>query len=76
MSITRARVPMIVGALMAVSLVAAGCGTGDSKSDGDPNGVKDVLHSKGREARGGQAGRCKPTSSVAPPPSRSTDASR
>ncbi|HEY2878907.1 L,D-transpeptidase [Nocardioides sp.] len=47
MSITRARVPMILGALMAVSLVAAGCGTGDSKSDGDPNGVKDVLHSKG-----------------------------
>ena len=30
MSVTRARVPMLVGALMAVSLVAAGCGTGDS----------------------------------------------
>jgi len=47
MPITRARVPMIVGALMAVSLVAAGCGSGGSTSDGDSNGVKDVLHSKG-----------------------------
>src|SRR3954469_25175628 len=44
MSITRARVPMIVGALMAVSLVAAGCGSGgSSKSDGDTGGLKDVL---------------------------------
>jgi lipoprotein-anchoring transpeptidase ErfK/SrfK len=47
MPINRARVPMIVGALMAVSLVAAGCGSGGSTSDGDSNGVKDVLHSKG-----------------------------
>jgi lipoprotein-anchoring transpeptidase ErfK/SrfK len=46
MFITRARVPMIVGALMAVSLVAAGCGTGGSTSDGDSSGLKDVLSGK------------------------------
>jgi lipoprotein-anchoring transpeptidase ErfK/SrfK len=47
MPITRARVPMIVGALMAVSLVAAGCGTGGSGSGGSR--LQDVMHSKAVE---------------------------
>jgi lipoprotein-anchoring transpeptidase ErfK/SrfK len=46
MSFTRARVPMILGTLLAVSLVAAGCGSGDSTPDGGTGGLKDVLHSK------------------------------
>jgi lipoprotein-anchoring transpeptidase ErfK/SrfK len=44
MSITRARVPMILGTLVAVALVAAGCGTGGSSSHDGQSAVKDVLH--------------------------------
>jgi lipoprotein-anchoring transpeptidase ErfK/SrfK len=47
MSITRARVPMLVGVLTAVSLLAAGCGSGGSSSDHGGNGLNDVLHTKG-----------------------------
>ncbi len=46
MSVTRARLPMLVGALMAVSLIAAGCGNGDAASDPDTGGLKDVLQSQ------------------------------
>jgi lipoprotein-anchoring transpeptidase ErfK/SrfK len=46
MSFTRARVPMIFGALMAVSLLAAGCGSGSSGDDPGTGGLKDVLHSQ------------------------------
>jgi lipoprotein-anchoring transpeptidase ErfK/SrfK len=46
MSVVRARLPMLVGTLMAVSLVASGCGSGDSKSDGASSGLQDVVHSK------------------------------
>jgi lipoprotein-anchoring transpeptidase ErfK/SrfK len=46
MSITRARVPIFVGALMAVSLVAAGCGSGDSDPAAGKSGLKDVLGSQ------------------------------
>ena len=46
MSFTRARVPMILGTLLAVSLVAAGCGSGHSSPDGGTGGLKDVLQSK------------------------------
>jgi lipoprotein-anchoring transpeptidase ErfK/SrfK len=45
MPITRASLPKLVGVLMAVSLVAAGCGSGDSGPDSD-KGLHDVLHSK------------------------------
>jgi lipoprotein-anchoring transpeptidase ErfK/SrfK len=45
MSITRVRQPRLVGVLMAVSLVAVGCGSGDSGPDSD-KGLHDVLHSK------------------------------
>jgi lipoprotein-anchoring transpeptidase ErfK/SrfK len=45
MSVTRARLPMLVGALMAVSLVAAGCGNGDSAGDPGTGGLKDVVRS-------------------------------
>jgi lipoprotein-anchoring transpeptidase ErfK/SrfK len=47
MPITRARVPMLLGTLLAVSLAAAGCGSGGSNSDHGGGGLKDVLHSKG-----------------------------
>ena len=39
MSVTRARLPMLVGVLMAVSLVAAGCGDGSSSPDAGPGGT-------------------------------------
>jgi lipoprotein-anchoring transpeptidase ErfK/SrfK len=42
---TRARVPMFVGTLLAVSLVAAGCGNGDTKPDQGGTGLQDALHS-------------------------------
>ena len=45
MSVTRARLPMLFGALLAVSLVTAGCGSGDSGNHAD-KGLKDVLHSR------------------------------
>ncbi|HEX3931261.1 MAG TPA: Ig-like domain-containing protein [Nocardioides sp.] len=45
MSITRARVPMILGALVAISMTVAGCGAGGSKSDHGSGAVKDVLNS-------------------------------
>ena len=46
MSVARARVPMILGTLLAVSLVAGGCGSGDSTNDHGTGGLKDVLQSK------------------------------
>jgi lipoprotein-anchoring transpeptidase ErfK/SrfK len=46
MSFTRARVPMTLGTMLAVSLVVAGCGSGSSTPDGGTGGLKDVLHSK------------------------------
>jgi lipoprotein-anchoring transpeptidase ErfK/SrfK len=46
MSVTRARVPMLVGTLLAVSLVATACGNGDSKSDQGNSGLQDALHSQ------------------------------
>ena len=46
MYVTRARLPMLAGALIAVSLVAAGCGDGGSGSDPDASGLNDVLHSQ------------------------------
>jgi lipoprotein-anchoring transpeptidase ErfK/SrfK len=49
MSITRARMPMFVGVLTAVSLLVAGCGSGGSDDDpgaGGP-GNKSALHTKG-----------------------------
>jgi lipoprotein-anchoring transpeptidase ErfK/SrfK len=46
MSVTRARVPMLVGTLLAVSLVATACGNGDSKSDQGKSGLPDALHSQ------------------------------
>jgi lipoprotein-anchoring transpeptidase ErfK/SrfK len=50
MSATRARLPMLVGALMAVALVAAGCGSGDSSpDDAGPGGLNDVLNSQSPE---------------------------
>jgi lipoprotein-anchoring transpeptidase ErfK/SrfK len=45
MSVPRARLPMLVGALMAVSLAASGCGTGDSAGSHDTGGLTDVLAS-------------------------------
>jgi lipoprotein-anchoring transpeptidase ErfK/SrfK len=45
MSVTRARLPMLVGTLMAVSLIAAACGNGDS-GDADTGGLNDVLQSQ------------------------------
>ena len=45
MPVTRARLPMLVGVLMAVSLVAAGCGNGDSAGDPGTGGLKDVVRS-------------------------------
>jgi len=42
---TRARVPMFLGTLLAVSLVASGCGNGDTKSDQGGTGLQDALHS-------------------------------
>ena len=47
MFVTRARLPMLVGALMAVSLVAAGCGTGDSSPEsGKSGGLQDIVKSQ------------------------------
>jgi lipoprotein-anchoring transpeptidase ErfK/SrfK len=46
MLVTRARLPMLVGALMAVSLVAAGCGNGDSGSSPAAGGPSDVFDSQ------------------------------
>ena len=46
MSVTRARVPMLVGTLLAVSLVATACGNGDSKSEQGSGGLQDALHSQ------------------------------
>src|SRR4051812_5378707 len=46
MSVTRARVPMILGTLLAVSLLATACGS-DDKSGHDTNALQDTLHSKG-----------------------------
>src|SRR3954464_8766037 len=47
MFVTRARLPMLVGALMAVSLVAAGCGSGDSSPEsGKSNGLQDIVKSQ------------------------------
>ena len=46
----RARVPLLFGAVLAVSLTA-GCGSGDSTSDGGPKGVEDVVHSKAPEPK-------------------------
>ncbi len=46
MSFTRARVPMMLGTLLAVSLLAAGCGSGDSTPAAGGGGLKDVLSSK------------------------------
>jgi lipoprotein-anchoring transpeptidase ErfK/SrfK len=46
MSVTRVRLPMLAGALLAVSLVAAGCGNDDPASDPDTGGLKDVLNSQ------------------------------
>jgi lipoprotein-anchoring transpeptidase ErfK/SrfK len=46
MSVVRARLPMLVGALIAVSVVAAGCGNGDSAGDHDTSGLNDVLQSQ------------------------------
>ncbi len=45
MSVFRARVPLLFGALLAVSITVAGCGSGDSGADGGKGGLKDVLHS-------------------------------
>ena len=45
MSVTRARLPMLVGALLACPLIAAGCGNGDAASDPDSRRLKDVLSS-------------------------------
>jgi lipoprotein-anchoring transpeptidase ErfK/SrfK len=45
MSLSRARVPLLLGALLAVSITVAGCGSGDSGSGGAKGGLKDVLHS-------------------------------
>jgi len=47
MSVTHARMPIVVGALLAVSVLAAGCGSGDGgPGGGADNGLTDVLHSK------------------------------
>ena len=47
MFVTRARLPMLVGALMAVSLVAAGCGSGDSSpQSGKSGGLQDIVKSQ------------------------------
>jgi lipoprotein-anchoring transpeptidase ErfK/SrfK len=45
MSVHRARVPLLCGALLAVSLTAA-CGSGSSSSDQGSKGLRDVLHSQ------------------------------
>jgi lipoprotein-anchoring transpeptidase ErfK/SrfK len=45
MSFTRARLPMLAGALMAVALTAAACGNGDSAGTSDSGGLHDVLES-------------------------------
>ncbi|HEX4687749.1 MAG TPA: Ig-like domain-containing protein [Nocardioides sp.] len=50
MFVTRARMPLLVGALMTVSLVAAGCGNGGSGSDDGSSSLNDVLHSQGTES--------------------------
>jgi lipoprotein-anchoring transpeptidase ErfK/SrfK len=55
MSVHRARLPMFVGVLMAVSLAAAGCGNNSSSPDSGHGGLSDVLHSQG-----GQPGAAKP----------------
>jgi lipoprotein-anchoring transpeptidase ErfK/SrfK len=47
MSTNRARVPMMLGALVAVSLVVAGCGSGGSRSDHGSGAVSDVLQTPG-----------------------------
>jgi lipoprotein-anchoring transpeptidase ErfK/SrfK len=44
MSVLRARVPLTFGTLAALSLLAAGCGSGGSSDDRGSGGVKDVLH--------------------------------
>jgi lipoprotein-anchoring transpeptidase ErfK/SrfK len=46
MSATRARLPMLIGALSVVCLVVAGCGNGDSSPAGGAGGLKDVLDSQ------------------------------
>jgi lipoprotein-anchoring transpeptidase ErfK/SrfK len=45
MFVHRARVPLLCGALLAVSLTAA-CGSGSSSSDQGSKGLRDVLHSQ------------------------------
>jgi lipoprotein-anchoring transpeptidase ErfK/SrfK len=49
MSVHRARLPMLVGALMAVSLAATGCGSSNSSADRGTGGLSDVLHSQGSD---------------------------
>src|SRR4029078_7852817 len=46
MSVTRARVPMVVGTLLGGSLVAPAGGNGDWKSDKGSGGLQDALHSQ------------------------------
>jgi lipoprotein-anchoring transpeptidase ErfK/SrfK len=46
MSVVRARLPMLAGALIAVSALAAGCGNGDSSGNADSGGLNDVLQSQ------------------------------
>ena len=45
MFVTRARVPMLAGTLLALSLVATACGNDDSPSDGARGGLRGALHS-------------------------------
>jgi lipoprotein-anchoring transpeptidase ErfK/SrfK len=50
MSVTRARLPMLVGALLAVSLVAAGCGDGTSSPDAGLGGSNNPIDSESSTA--------------------------
>jgi lipoprotein-anchoring transpeptidase ErfK/SrfK len=50
MSAHRARVPMIVGTLLAVSLVATACGNGDTKSGDGTKALQDAAHSQAAAA--------------------------
>jgi lipoprotein-anchoring transpeptidase ErfK/SrfK len=50
MSYTRARVSMMFGTLLAVSLVAAGCGFGGTTSDQGNHGPSDVRHTRGGDS--------------------------